>query len=150
MAGHINPNSLRQKIEDLLSEFGPHTLSEIVEEFPDATIGGISATLCLLRDAHKVYVKDWTFDSGIARGGRKYPRPVWDHASNCPYQPPRNKRRPLPESNAVRLKQRRLRRAGTMREYLFKVIKRPKSTGCSTVEQGHDHAQAQHADGCQD
>lgn len=139
MAGHPDPNSLRQKIEDVLSEYGPLTLSEIVEELPEHTIGGISATLCLLKDAHKVYVKDWTFESGIARGGRKYPRPLWDHAVNCPYYPPRNKRRPLPENNAVRLKQRRLRRAGTMREYLFKVIKRPKdSVGCSTVEQGND------------
>lgn len=143
MGGVLNPNSLRQKIEDLLIEFGPHTLSDMVEEFPESTVGGISATLCLLRDAHKVYVKDWVFDSGKSRGGRKYPRPLWDHAVNCPYSPPRNKRRPLPEENVVRLKKRRIERKGVvkMHEYMFKLVKRSQPVAeCSTVEQGDDHA----------
>lgn len=117
-----NPDSLRQKIEDLLKESGGMTIGDLVEELPQYTLGGISATLCSLRDQRIVYVKDWELTSP---GERRYPRPLWDHADNSVRQPPQNKQRPLPVTNATRLKRRRLERGrfASRVRCMFKLVK---------------------------
>ena len=117
-----NPDSLRQKIEDLLKESGGMTIGDLVEELPQYTKGGISATICLLRDQGCIYVKEWEMTSP---GEKRHPRPVWDHATNSKRQPPQNKQRPLPVTNAVRLKRRRMARSqyASQTRYMFKLVK---------------------------
>jgi hypothetical protein len=122
-----NPNSIRQKIEDLLLEHGGMTLKDIFEELPGYTKGGVSKIICDLRDAGTIYIKDWVMEQP---GEKRHPRPVWDHAKNSKRQPPHSKMRPLPPCNAVRLKQRRIRKGfdTTVTRYIFKMVKNPKDT----------------------
>lgn len=117
-----NPNSLRQRIEDLLLEHGGLTLSDIMEEITGYTKGGVSKTITDLFDAGTIYIKDWTLDQP---GQKRHPRPVWDHARNSKRQPPVNKMRPMPEDNSVRLKRRRKQRSatGVQVRCLFKLVK---------------------------
>lgn len=117
-----NSDSMRQKVEDLLKENGGMTIGDLVEELPGYTKGGISATICVLRDQGVIYVKDWEMTSP---GEKRHPRPVWDHSTNSVRQPPHNKRRPLPVENAVRLKRRRLARKefASQTRYMFKLVK---------------------------
>lgn len=119
-----NPNSMRQQVEDLLKEHGGMTVSDLIDELPAFTKGGISKTICDLRDQGLVYVKDWEMTQP---GQKRHPRPVWDHAANSKRQPPHNKQRPLPPTNAVRLKKRRLARKefATQTRYIFKLAKAP-------------------------
>jgi hypothetical protein len=119
-----NPNSMRQQVEDLLKEHGGMTISDLIDELPGYSKGGISKTICDLRDQGVVYIKDWEMTQP---GQKRHPRPVWDHASNSKRQPPHNKRRPLPPTNAVRLKKRRLERKqfSTQTRYIFKLAKNP-------------------------
>lgn len=119
-----NPDSMRQQIEDLLKEHGGMTISDLVDELPTFTKGGISKTICDLRDQGLIYVKDWEMTQP---GQKRHPRPVWDHATNSKRQPPHNKQRPLPQTNAVRLKKRRLERKefSTQTRYMFKLAKAP-------------------------
>ncbi len=119
-----NPNSMRQRIEDLLLEHGGMTLSDLIDELPEFTKGGISKTICDLRDAGAIYVKDWEMTQP---GQKRHPRPVWDHAQNSKRQPPHNKARPMPVSNAVRLKKRRVERKqfAVQSRYMFKLAKAP-------------------------
>lgn len=117
-----NPNSMRQQIEDLLKEHGGMTISDLIDELPGYSKGGISKTICDLRDQGVVYIKDWEMTQP---GQKRHPRPVWDHASNSKRQPPHNKQRPLPPTNAARLKQRRNARRPflTQTRYIFKLTK---------------------------
>ena len=119
-----DPNSIRQRVEDLLLEHGPMSMSSILEELsPGPTKGGVSKTICDLRDAGVVYIKAWEMTEF---GQRRYPRPLWDHAQHSKRQPPVNKMRPLPVENAARLKKRRVERgAGAVLQvrYLYKLVK---------------------------
>lgn len=119
-----NPNSMRQQVEDLLKEHGGMTISDLIDELPGYSKGGISKTICDLRDQGVVYIKDWEMTQP---GQKRHPRPVWDHASNSKRRPPHNKQRPLPPTNAVRLKKRRLERKqfSTQTRYIFKLAKNP-------------------------
>ena len=119
-----NPNSMRQQVEDLLKEHGGMTISDLIDELPGYSKGGISKTICDLRDQGVVYIKDWEMTQP---GQKRHPRPVWDHASNSKRQLPHNKQRPLPPTNAVRLKKRRLERKqfSTQTRYIFKLAKNP-------------------------
>lgn len=119
-----NPNSMRQQVEDLLKEHGGMTISDLIDELPGYSKGGISKTICDLRDQGVVYIKDWEMTQP---GQKRHPRPLWDHASNSKRQPPHNKQRPLPPTNAVRLKKRRLERKqfSTQTRYIFKLAKNP-------------------------
>jgi hypothetical protein len=117
-----NPNSIRQRIENLLLEHGGMTISDLIEEIPGHTKGGISKIVCDMRDAGTIYIKEWEMTQP---GQKRHPRPVWDHAQNSDVQPPRSKRRPMPVGNATRLK---LRRQGRSRgsavvACLFKLVK---------------------------
>lgn len=100
------------------------TISDLIDELPGYSKGGISKTICDLRDQGVVYIKDWEMTQP---GQKRHPRPVWDHASNSKRQPPHNKQRPLPPTNAVRLKKRRLERKqfSTQTRYIFKLAKNP-------------------------
>jgi hypothetical protein len=122
-----NPNSIRQRVEDLLLEHKGLTLADILEEITDHTKGGVSKIICDLRDAGTIYVKDWVLDHP---GQKRHPRPLWDHAQNSKRQPPQNKMRPMPVSDAARLKQRRRDKAvahGAQSRYMFKLVKRAQS-----------------------
>ena len=121
-----DPNSLRQRIEDLLLEHGGMTISDLVEEFPDHTKGGISTVVCELHDAGTIYIKDWALDQP---GQKRYPRPVWDHAQNSKRQPPLNKMRPT--TYELRLKQRRIRKGFevTHTRYIYKMVKTAQERG---------------------
>lgn len=123
----LNPNSIRQRIEDMLIEHGGMTISEMMEELTEHTKGGVSKIVCEMRDAGTIYISDWEMTQP---GQKRHPRPVWDHASHSKRQPPVNKHRPMPTSNAARLKHRRIRRADgsfTSTRYVFKMVKTPAS-----------------------
>lgn len=117
-----NPNSIRQKIENLLLEHGGMTISDLMEELQEYTKGGVSKTICDMHDAGTVYIKDWEMTQP---GQKRHPRPVWDHAQNSKRQPPHSKMRPLPPTNAARLKDRRIRRGFDVARtrYIFKMVK---------------------------
>lgn len=117
-----NPNSMRQRIEDLLLEHGGMTVSDLMDELPENTKGGISKTICDLHDAGTIYIKDWEMTQ---IGQKRHPRPLWDHSKNSKRQPPLNKMRPMPPTNAARLKKRRLRRGFDIIETrcIFKMVK---------------------------
>ena len=102
------PDSLRQKIEDLMIELpGGMTVADLVEEFPQYTKGGISKVICDLRDAKTIFIRRWIYDHP---GQKNHPRPAWDHVKNSKRQPPSSKPRPAPIDNATRLRKRRILR----------------------------------------
>jgi hypothetical protein len=115
-------NSMRQRIEDLLLEHGGMTVSDLIDELPQHTKGGISKTICDLRDAGVIYIKNWEMTQ---IGQKRHPRPLWDHSKNSKRQPPLNKMRPMSPTNAVRMKERRIRRGfDTIKtRYIFKMVK---------------------------
>jgi hypothetical protein len=123
-----DPNSIRQKIEDLLLEHGGMTISDLIEEIPGHTKGGISKIICDMRDAGTIYVKDWEMTQP---GQKRHPRPVWDHAQNSKRQPPLSKMRPMPPTNAARLKHRRIRKGFdvTHTRYMYKMVKTAQEGG---------------------
>ena len=125
-----DPNSMRQRIEDLLLEHGGMTVSDLMDELPGRTKGGISKTICDLRDAGVIYIKDWEMTQ---IGQKRHPRPLWDRGKNSKRQPPHSKMRPMPPSNAARLKERRIRRGFdvTKTRYIFKMIKAARQEGDS-------------------
>lgn len=123
-----NPNSMRARIEALLLEHTGMTMSDIHEELPEYTKGGVSKIICDLHDAGVIYVKDWEM---AQPGQRPYPRPVWDHASHSKRQPPHDKGKPFPVTEAVRSRRRRRttkRNGNELRlQCIFKMI-RPTSS----------------------
>lgn len=127
-----NPNSLRQQIEDLLLEHGGMTVSDLCEELPQYTKGGISKTICDLHDAQIIFVEDYEMSQP---GQKRHPRPMWNHAKNSKRQPPQDKGRPLPVTNAIRMKRRRAERAGrpVQIQCLFK-FSRPRGEAESSEE----------------
>lgn len=125
-----NPNSMRQKIEDLLKEHGGMTISDLMDEpiLQGYSKGGVSKTICDLRDAGTIYVKDWEMSQP---GQKNHPRPLWDHSTNSKRQPPVNKMRPMPPTNQARLAKRRYRRAEfkSLNRYMFKMVKQTPTQG---------------------
>jgi hypothetical protein len=105
----LDPNSIRQRVEDLLIEHGGMTLSDLLEELPGRSKGGVSKVICDMREAGTVYIKAWVRDQP---GQKRHLRPVWDHVANSKRRSPKDKARPMPISNAVRLRRRRVERKG--------------------------------------
>lgn len=67
--------SIEDKVIAILTEFGPMTTLDLMDEFPGMTFHHMQVTVSRMKQKKKIHVGRWIQQLG--EGKKRYPRPVW-------------------------------------------------------------------------
>jgi len=67
--------TIEDKVIAILTELGPMTTLDLMEEFPGMSYHHMQVTVCRMRQKKKLHVGRWI--QSLGEGKKRYPRPVW-------------------------------------------------------------------------
>lgn len=67
--------TIEDKVVAILTELGPMTTLDLMEEFPGMSYHHMQVTVCRMRQKKKLHVGRWI--QSLGEGKKRYPRPVW-------------------------------------------------------------------------